>query len=213
MNPQRFGRLWNRCAGFIDPQVDDIYNHLASRYNEPHRFYHTAAHIDQCLGHLDNACAISGGCDLAELAIWFHDAIYDVEARDNEQKSAAWFAECAKNSLPDQMIEQVSQCVLSTAHQTPPVDNLCKLVVDVDLCGLGQDWSGFVRDGDNIRMENSGMRTDDYVKSQIVFMEKLLGRERIYATEYFNSCFEVSARSNISRQLAIHYQHIDQYVD
>jgi len=205
MNSNRFRDLWVRCAAIDDANWRSIYKEIEVRYNESHRFYHSSAHIDYCLKQMDAAPIESSDLGIVELAIWFHDVIFDIGARDNESRSADWFASRARNCLGEDTISQVVQCILSTTHKELPADNYSKYVVDIDLSGLGQDWDGFVHDGGNIRKENRHLDMNDYVAGQIAFMEKLLSREQIYSTEYFNSRLEASARKNLKRQLSIYY--------
>ncbi|RZK20026.1 MAG: hypothetical protein EOO56_13205, partial [Hymenobacter sp.] len=62
--------------------------HLADAYNAPERHYHNLQHIDNLLNRLD-AHPLQDPV-VAELAVWFHDAVYDALRADNETKSAAW---------------------------------------------------------------------------------------------------------------------------
>ncbi len=208
MNQDRFYRLWNRCAGFSDPKGNTIFSMLENLYDEPTRFYHTSAHINQCLTNMDEASAVIGASDVVELSIWFHDAIYFPGAQDNEKRSADYFSDLAAASLPQETVSQVTQCILSTTHKSMPEDENSKFVVDIDLSGFGQEWEKFVHDGENIRKENSHLNIDQYVAGQIKFMEKLINRNQIYSTDYFNSRLESIAQKNISRQLKLYYQHL-----
>lgn len=206
MNIDRFRNSWNRCAGFIDSKCDEIYAEIEVKYNATYRYYHSSEHIVQCLKNMDEGAKVIGASDIVELAIWFHDVIYDSGASDNEARSVEWFERNARGSLPNETIDGINQAIMCTTHKSLPIDDSSKFVVDVDLSGFGQEWSEFTRDGDKIRQENMHLNIDDYVVGQIKFMEKLLDRERIYFTDYFNSKFEKNARRNIGRQLEIHYQ-------
>lgn len=66
-----------------------VFDDLVRRYGEPPRAYHTLDHIAAGLAELD---AISSYVPrlprgLFELAWWFHDAVYDPLATDNERRS------------------------------------------------------------------------------------------------------------------------------
>ena len=66
---------------------------LRARYAEPHRAYHTWHHIEDMLGRF---AAIADGLrdrEAFELAILFHDAVYDPKAGNNEEQSAAMMRE------------------------------------------------------------------------------------------------------------------------
>src|SRR5690625_4150120 len=64
---------------------------LLERWSEPHRRYHTLLHLNHCLESLE---FLSRGMGLTEaprealLAAWFHDAVYEGIAGEDEQQSA-----------------------------------------------------------------------------------------------------------------------------
>jgi predicted metal-dependent HD superfamily phosphohydrolase len=62
---------------------------LVARYTEPHRRWHGLNHLDM-LNNIPEDFPEKEK-DALILAILFHDAIYDVTAKDNEEKSAVLF--------------------------------------------------------------------------------------------------------------------------
>ena len=71
---------------------------LEAAYSEPHRHYHDRRHIQQCLALLDEVPELmESERRVLTWAIWWHDAIYDPRASDNEARSA----ELAKRELRD----------------------------------------------------------------------------------------------------------------
>lgn len=79
---RRFERL---CARIGLPNANGVAAHawsvLCQRYTEPHRHYHTLNHVHAMLGALDGIAGSIGldfgRLDLIEMAIWFHDIVYD----------------------------------------------------------------------------------------------------------------------------------------
>ena len=69
----------------------ELERELAAAYAEPHRAYHTAAHIAEVLRWYDWVADEAGWHEPAAvyLAAVFHDAVYDPLAKDNEARSAA----------------------------------------------------------------------------------------------------------------------------
>src|SRR5918912_1569268 len=66
---------------------------LAGRYREPWRYYHTLDHVAAVL---EEVRSLRGGAPEVPallLAAWFHDAVYDPRAGDNEERSAAYAGE------------------------------------------------------------------------------------------------------------------------
>ncbi len=206
MELDRFIALWKRCAESDDFDCDEIFHALKARYDESHRVYHTGDHIRHCLAEFDSlpATLTRTSRDIIELSIWFHDAIYEIASSDNEARSAQWFSSLASGRMNLDIIHAVNRCILYTTHQELPTDPCSLYVVDIDLSGLGQDWQGFAADGQKIRQENHHLDDDAFVSGQIQFLSRLLNRDRIFYTEYFNARLENQARRNMTRQLEIY---------
>ena len=194
MEQHRFCQLWNRVGGRA---ANKVFTDLAAHYAEPHRHYHTAAHIKDCLTRLDLAANYIEHIDAVELAIWFHDVIYQCGKSDNEKLSADWFSAQAAG-LDKKLISQVHRYIVSTMHTEPPPDAAAKWVVDIDLSGMGMSAESFNRDGDNIRREFSHLSDTEFVRGQTAFLQKLLARKHIYYTKFL--C-ETQARDNITKLL------------
>ena len=64
----------------------ETYTELKSRYSETHRKYHNVAHIESVLSELGKARHIAENYEAIELALWFHDAIYNSLSKTNEKK-------------------------------------------------------------------------------------------------------------------------------
>ena len=80
----RFRSLWRRCL--IEGARDDssaIHGRLLDGYREPRRYYHTFDHIRHCLAMLDQCRALLRHPDAVELAVWFHDVIFEPGKPDN----------------------------------------------------------------------------------------------------------------------------------
>lgn len=57
-----------------------LYRHLTHYYNQPNRYYHNLDYIKNCLDKFDEVRHLLDEPDIVELAIWCHDAIYEVWA-------------------------------------------------------------------------------------------------------------------------------------
>lgn len=204
MDKERFCRLWKRCTGAGQQRTAALFSALDAYYGEPHRHYHTGIHIEDCLSRMDLAAAQLVHPDSVELAVWFHDVIYQPGAADNERRSADWFVEQATGLLAPDFIRRVENYIMSTTHCEPPADDGAKWVVDVDLSGLGMETSMFQRDGDSIRREFTHLSDAEFIRGQTRFLQSLLDRERIYYTPFFHDLCETRARRNIRSTLE-HY--------
>jgi len=68
-----------------------------TRYTEPHRRYHTLAHVGAMLSCLDARRAEISDALAVEIAIYFHDWVYEPEKSTNEEESVVAFERFASN--------------------------------------------------------------------------------------------------------------------
>jgi len=137
-----------------------------------------------------------------ELALWFHDAVYKIFAKDNEQASADW----AKNFLQKQNADDETQSnvydhIMATLHDAECMDNDSALTVDIDLAILGTTPDVYKKFEQNVRKEYRLIPGFIYKKKRKEILQSFLDRKRIYHHSYFVDKYEVQARSNL--QIAI----------
>ncbi len=83
---ERWQRIWQEAGAVGDP--GPCCERLITAYSAPDRHYHNLDHISECLGELDAARHLAADPVAVELALWFHDAVYDSRATANEERSA-----------------------------------------------------------------------------------------------------------------------------
>ena len=98
------------------------YERLTSAYAEPQRHYHNRKHIAECLEEFDQARHLARQPIAVELALWFHDAVYEPKAGDNEERSAALAKECLNEcGIGAPVVDAVSRLILATkTHDAGP---------------------------------------------------------------------------------------------
>ncbi|RLA03140.1 MAG: hypothetical protein DRQ54_11175, partial [Gammaproteobacteria bacterium] len=113
----RFQSLWQRClnAGATDTSAA-IHQRLIDAYNEPQRHYHTLAHIDHCLALFDQCKSLAANPDALEIAVWFHDVIFEPGKHDNEALSARLYAELSVGVHENEFRELVGRLIMATLH-------------------------------------------------------------------------------------------------
>lgn len=117
---------------------------LVARYSEEHRAYHNLEHIEECLAQLASSRALALQADVIELAIWFHDAVYDPRSGDNEEQSAELVRRfCCETHLPSEFGERTAAMIHVTKSHLPGDDADAQLLVDIDLSILGQPRDRF----------------------------------------------------------------------
>ena len=182
---------------------EELYARLVESYSEPHRRYHTIQHLEECFAHLDLARSIAQHASEVELALWFHDAIYDTRRTDNEERSAEWARAAALASgLPIETAERIAGLVLATKHDAVPVGTDAGLLVDIDLAILGSETARFEEYEVQIREECAWVPESLYQNARRKILQGFVSREQIYSTELFHAAYEIRARENINRSLA-----------
>jgi predicted metal-dependent HD superfamily phosphohydrolase len=183
----------------VNREISGWYEQLQRFYSEPHRRYHNAQHIVECLTEFDSARHLARDPVAVELAIWFHDAIYDPRSADNEEQSAELakqFITQTRNekTLPDSIV----RLVLATKQHDSSLDQDAPLMVDIDLSIFGQSPERFSKYETDIRAEYAWVAEDIFRTKRAEILERFLGREQIYNTEHFFGKYEEQSRTNLA---------------
>ncbi len=181
---------------------DAIYRDLAARYAEPHRAYHNLDHIGDCLAHLDEARHLPARPNEVELAIWFHDAIYDSRRHDNEEQSALLAAgQLAAAGVADDVAARVAELIRLTAHTRDDLSGDAAVLCDIDLAILGAAPERFGRYDAAIRREYEWVPEAIYRRERARVLAGFVERPRLYQTPFFYDRWEKQARTNITMAL------------
>lgn len=201
LDQQRFWQLWQKLGGRSNAEA--VFTALASAYAEPQRAYHNTAHVADCLAQFDEVAALADSPQEVEMAIWFHDAIYDPRATDNEARSAAWAMQALTDAqIPPTVVQNIARLVLATQHQAPPQGHDTQLLVDIDLSILGRTPAIFAEYDRQIRIEYQWVAEDRYRKRRAQVLANFLARPTIYQTEFFQTRYEQTARHNLAQAIA-----------
>lgn len=178
---------------------------LAARYAEPQRRYHTLEHIEACLTSLARVEGLSEeDRRTLERAIWWHDAIYDPRASDNEERSADLARnELAEMGVPSQEQEEVARLILLTkGHTVPDDDQLGAILVSIDLSILGAELPAYDRYARQVREEYAHVPETLWRPGRSAVLKHFLDAPVIYPEPGFRARLEALARANLARELA-----------
>ncbi len=209
----RFQQLLSRL-GASSPGLDDSAAKLLAAYSAPSRHYHSAAHLADVLEKLDwakTALQESGELgmmtpveaakmfDVIELALWYHDAVYDAKAKDNEALSRDWFlADAKKFGLGDDIARDVAALIDLTAHHKEARTLPECIMTDCDLAILGAAPAAFKAYDDNIRKEYAHVPELVYGPARKNVMAGFLNQPFIFKTEAFRKLYEDAAKRNLA---------------
>jgi predicted metal-dependent HD superfamily phosphohydrolase len=196
---QRWDAAWH---GLGAAPPEDLLPRLLARYAEPHRFYHTLQHLEECFTVLAGAAHLAEHLAEVELALWFHDAIYDPRAHDNEERSARWAEEGLLAAGVSQAIAgRVGDLVRATKHDAVPERADARLLVDVDLSILGAPEERFAEYERQVREEYRWVPEETFRQGRARILASFLERPSIYSTSWFAGRLEGRARANLRRSL------------
>jgi predicted metal-dependent HD superfamily phosphohydrolase len=205
LSARRWLQLWQRFGvpRHADNGLADAFEHLTQRYAEKHRHYHTAQHIGECLAQFDAARELCVHEGEVEIALWFHDALYEPRAKDNEAQSAAWAERVMRAAgLSQESRDEVYALIMKTRHDALPETNDEKVLVDIDLSILGTDAARFDEYERQVRAEYAWVPGFVFKRERRKVLQAFLDRPSIYATDNFKNQLEKKARENLARSLA-----------
>ena len=178
-----------------------VFDELDRRYRESGRHYHTWRHVAACLRELRRARP--AGRAALELALWFHDAVYEPGRPDNEERSAALASRRASElGLAGEIGSRAAGLILATRHEdvrAGPASAEEALIRDIDLAVLGAPWAAYLRYERRIAREYSGLPAERFRQGRARLLRGLLARPAIYATPSFRKRLERRARRNLLR--------------
>jgi len=196
---ERFAALW-KAAQLRD--AAPVFAQLEAAYREPSRAYHNLAHIEHMLVEFSAQRALAEWPEAVELAIWFHDAVYDSRAKDNEARSASLAHDALVNAgINMRLCSAVELLILATRHLHPPHTRDEQLLVDCDLAILGQSPDRFDAYETAIRSEYDWVPDADFRTGRTKVLEQFQARNAIYSLPAFRNRYEAAARSNLTRSL------------
>jgi predicted metal-dependent HD superfamily phosphohydrolase len=177
------------------------FDELAAHYGEPHRHYHTLAHVSACLTLLDFVREELADPLAMELALWLHDVIYDPTQNDNEERSA-YYAEALLGRLgvSPAVIATVVGLIRVTQHPAIPTSHDEALMVDIDLAILAAPAEAYRDYAAQIRQEYIHVPEALYREGRAAVLKGFLDQDSVYHSAFFHARFEARARANIEQE-------------
>lgn len=197
---------WQRTWKALGANTDGIYlyKELLDRYSEPQRKYHTLQHLAECIAWFELVKDFASKPPEVEAALWFHDSIYEVMQKNNEELSSQW----ARDSLLEAKVStacvaRIQSLVLATKHTKLSSSPDEQLIIDIDLAILGSAPLRFAEYEQQIRQEYAHVPEDIFQQKRQKILRSFLDRDRIYSTEFFYLVLEQQARTNLQHTLAM----------
>jgi predicted metal-dependent HD superfamily phosphohydrolase len=190
VSPEGFASAWSKVEG---------------QYTEAHRAYHGLTHI-QALLELSHAYEARLTDPAAvDLAIIFHDIIYDPRSKTNEEDSAALFTTLFTGLIEPAMVEKVTHYIIETKRHAvlDSTDEDLKLFIDLDMSILGVPRDEYIVYAQQVRKEYEFVPEADYCRGRTAVLQSFLAGGDIYATTEGKRRWEAQARENIAWECGI----------
>jgi predicted metal-dependent HD superfamily phosphohydrolase len=199
---ERWLATWAALSVPASARVRELHGQLASRYSEPHRHYHTLQHLTECFERLDELRGHAANPAEVEVAMWYHDAVYDTHRGDNEQQSAELARQTALDlGISGASAQRIHDLVMSTRHAVEPVGADAEALVDTDLSILGAGPARFDEYERQVRLEYAWVPEAMFRERRADILRRFLDRPHIFSTAVFRERYEPAARANLRRSL------------
>jgi predicted metal-dependent HD superfamily phosphohydrolase len=191
---------WNATL----PRQQELGENLITRYQEPHRRYHTTKHLLNVLSMIDQL-ADDHDLFLVRLAAWYHDAVYAIPAGQvsNEEASARLaLRELSRVGLEQEDLNQVARLVrLTETHLPGPRDPEGELLCDADLAILASDPAEYADYVAAVRAEYANVPEEDFLAGRLAVLTELAERE-IFRTPKGRQLSD-AARTNLAAEINV----------
>lgn len=196
---QNWRSLWRRLA--LAGDATAWHERLIAAYSESQRAYHTLQHLEECLHCLDEAkkTGLIAKPDLIEMTLWFHDAVYDPQGRENEELSAQMAVEALGES---NLSHEVARLILLTKAHLPGEGLDDAWLIDIDLGIFAQPLERVREYERQIRAEYAWVPQEVYAEKRAEILRGFLEREHLYLTAWFRERHEAQARENLRALIA-----------
>jgi predicted metal-dependent HD superfamily phosphohydrolase len=178
---------------------------LIGRHREAHRRYHGVRHVTWVVRHVKALAREEPVDDLGAViaAAFFHDAVYDPRAADNEAASADLAARVlADLEWSPARVARVGDLIRATAGHDAAGEPDRAVLVDADLAVLGGEPAAYQAYVTGVRAEYGHLTDSDWRTGRAAVLRRFLDRPAIYATATARDRWERRAGANLLAELA-----------
>lgn len=161
------------------PEHGEVADALLDRYAESHRRYHDQRHLAFVLDRIDELGTGKHDLYLVRLAAWFHDAVYDIPAREltNEEASARLaIRTLARCGLEQEDLGEIARLVrLTETHRANDPNG--ELLCDADLAILAAEPDVYRQYVADVRAEYAALDDDQFDRGRLEVLLHFGGRD------------------------------------
>lgn len=198
---ESWGELISRHS--TDPAAGDVGRNLVAAWSEPHRRYHSVAHLRDILARVEELAPLAEDADAVRLAAWFHDAVYEGRPDDEERSALRAERDLSALGVAPHLVDEVARLVRVTiTHDPAPGDRNGEVLSDADLSALAVPGEMYRRNTAAIRAEYPHIPDEVFGKGRLQVLLGLLEGPGVFRTRLGRLLWESAARANLRAELA-----------
>lgn len=191
-----------RSLGIAESAAEAIWRELSAAYGADGRFYHNLRHIEHTLDVAEQLREVAVDFTAVQLALWFHDVVYDPRRSDNEAESAAYAVRVLRPlGVPDELLAKVTNLILATQTHEATNDPDGWVMLDADLAILSAPPAQYDAYAQAIRQEYRFVPDEAYGVGRTAVLQKFLARKPFYLTAWMRELRDTAVYENLSREL------------
>jgi predicted metal-dependent HD superfamily phosphohydrolase len=176
---------------------------LLAAWSEPHRRYHSVAHLRDILSRVDELADYADDADAVRLAAWYHDAVYDGLPDDEERSAQRAEQDLSGLSVAAPLLDEVARLVrMTVSHDPAPGDRNGEVLSDADLAALALPCESYRRNTEAIRAEYTHIPDEVFRKGRTQVLVGLLEGPGVFRTPSGRQRWEDAAQRNLRAELA-----------
>lgn len=195
-------RFYNLLLNYTQEKgiIDSLWKEVYENYSEKHRAYHNLNHLKELFIQFDTYKATLNKPNLLAISIFYHDIIYKIWNKNNEEKSADFAVTKLSGIINTLDLTITHQQILATkTHSTTNEDT--KWLMDFDLAILGQPEKTYKEYTNSIRKEYKAIPTIIYKSGRKKVLQHFLNKSFIFATNEYRKLHEAKAKENLRFEL------------
>lgn len=186
-----------------DPGAPAVGAGLVAAWSEPHRRYHSVAHLMDILVRVEQLASHAENPDAVRLAAWYHDSVYAGLPDDEERSARRAEEELSRLGVAPGMVDEVARLIrMTVTHDPDPGDRNGEVLSDADLAPLALPRDLYRRNTAEIRAEYAHIPEEVFRKGRLQILASLLEGPAVFRTDPGRHWWEAAARDNLRAEMA-----------
>lgn len=186
-----------------DPGAVAVGRALLASWAEPHRRYHSVAHLRDALAAVEELAEHAEDADAVRLAAWYHDSVYSGLPDDEERSARRAEQDLCRLGVAPALLDEVARLVrMTVSHDPAPGDRNAEVLSDADLAALALPPEQYRTNSAAIRAEYAHVPDEVFRKGRTQVLVGLLEGPGVFRTAAGRLRWEEAARQNLRAELA-----------